>query len=48
MVSMNRYEHNSSCSEPILLIRSAAHVAHAFVNDTYVGKYLQALLTNKS
>ncbi|KAF7840150.1 beta-galactosidase 6 [Senna tora] len=32
-----RYEHNLSCKEPNLHIESAAHVAHAFVNHTYIG-----------
>ncbi|XP_057419839.1 beta-galactosidase 6-like [Lotus japonicus] len=32
-----RFEYNLSCSEPTLNVRSAAHVAHAFVNNTYIG-----------
>lgn len=30
-------EANPSCSEPVLHVRSFAHVAHAFVNGAYVG-----------
>ncbi|CAL0319747.1 unnamed protein product [Lupinus luteus] len=32
-----RFEYNLSCNEPTLRVQSAAHVAHAFVNDTYTG-----------
>ncbi|XP_019417221.1 PREDICTED: beta-galactosidase 6-like isoform X3 [Lupinus angustifolius] len=32
-----RFEYNLSCKEPTLRVQSAAHVAHAFVNDTYIG-----------
>ncbi|XP_052114199.1 beta-galactosidase 6 isoform X2 [Arachis duranensis] len=32
-----RFEQNSPCSEAILHLKSAAHVAHAFVDDTYIG-----------
>ncbi|KAK7318410.1 hypothetical protein RJT34_03110 [Clitoria ternatea] len=31
------FENNLSCSEPIIHVESAAHVAHAFVDDTYLG-----------
>ena len=34
---VNRFENNLSCSKPILSVQSAAHVAHAFVNNTYIG-----------
>ncbi|XLR42332.1 hypothetical protein S83_026992, partial [Arachis hypogaea] len=32
-----RFEYNLSCSEPTLVVESRAHVAHAFVNTTYIG-----------
>ncbi|KAF1871179.1 hypothetical protein Lal_00020913 [Lupinus albus] len=32
-----RFEYNLSCNQPTLRVLSAAHVAHAFVNDTYIG-----------
>ncbi|CAL0330050.1 unnamed protein product [Lupinus luteus] len=32
-----RFEHNSPCTESTLHVQSAAHVAHAFVDDTYIG-----------
>ncbi|XP_047165033.1 beta-galactosidase 6-like [Vigna umbellata] len=32
-----RFENNFSCSEPILNIQSAAHVTHAFADNTYLG-----------
>ncbi|XP_028786590.1 beta-galactosidase 6-like [Neltuma alba] len=32
-----RFENNLSCNAPTLNIQSAAHVAHVFANDTYVG-----------
>nr|KYP61873.1 Beta-galactosidase 3 [Cajanus cajan] len=32
-----RLEHNLSCSEPTLSVQSAAHVAHAFMNNIYIG-----------
>ncbi|XP_027190385.1 beta-galactosidase 6 isoform X2 [Cicer arietinum] len=32
-----RLENNLSCGEPTLRLHSAAHVAYAFVNDTYIG-----------
>lgn len=34
---VNRFEYNLSCSKPTLSVQSAAHVAHAFVNNTYIG-----------
>lgn len=34
---MNRFENNLSCSAPILVVHSAAHVAHAFVNNEFIG-----------
>jgi len=36
---MNRLENNLSCNDPILHVQSAAHVAYAFVNNTYLGTY---------
>ncbi|QHN98033.1 Beta-galactosidase [Arachis hypogaea] len=32
-----RFEYNLSCSEPTFVVESRAHVAHAFVNTTYIG-----------
>ncbi|TKY60459.1 Beta-galactosidase 6 [Spatholobus suberectus] len=32
-----RFEHNLSCSEPMLQVQSAAHVTHAFADVTYLG-----------
>ncbi|CAL5204392.1 unnamed protein product [Lathyrus oleraceus] len=32
-----RFENNLSCSAPILVVHSAAHVAHAFVNNEFIG-----------
>ncbi|MED6124478.1 hypothetical protein PIB30_059281 [Stylosanthes scabra] len=32
-----RFGYNLSCSEPTLVVESRAHVAHAFVNNTYIG-----------
>ncbi|CAJ2641457.1 unnamed protein product [Trifolium pratense] len=32
-----RFENNLSCNDPVLRVQSAAHVAHAFVNNTYIG-----------
>lgn len=32
-----RLENNLSCNDPILHVQSAAHVAYAFVNNTYIG-----------
>ncbi|KMT13987.1 hypothetical protein BVRB_4g078180 [Beta vulgaris subsp. vulgaris] len=32
-----RFETDSSCSEPVLHVRSLAHIAYAFVNGTYAG-----------
>ncbi|XP_062148076.1 beta-galactosidase 6 isoform X2 [Alnus glutinosa] len=32
-----RFEHNLSCSKPVLHIESAGHVAHAFLNNIYTG-----------
>ncbi|WVZ21205.1 hypothetical protein V8G54_008527 [Vigna mungo] len=34
---IHRFENNLSCSKPTLNVQSAAHVAHAFVNNTYIG-----------
>ena len=36
---VNRFENNLSCSEPTLNVQSAAHVTHAFADNTYLGKY---------
>lgn len=35
-----RFEHNLSCSKPVLHIESAGHVAHAFLNNIYTGRLL--------
>ncbi|XP_027341289.1 beta-galactosidase 6-like [Abrus precatorius] len=32
-----RFEHNIRCSEPMLQVQSAAHVAHAFADGMYLG-----------
>lgn len=32
-----RFEYNLSCRKPTLSVQSAAHVAHAFINNTYIG-----------
>ncbi|KAL4632705.1 hypothetical protein ACB092_04G069700 [Castanea dentata] len=32
-----RFEHTLSCTKPILHAQSFAHVAHAFLNDIYIG-----------
>ncbi|KAJ1391511.1 Glycoside hydrolase, family 35 [Sesbania bispinosa] len=32
-----RFNYNLSCNEPTLIVRSAAHVAHALVNNKYIG-----------
>ncbi|KEH35626.1 beta-galactosidase-like protein [Medicago truncatula] len=32
-----RLENNLSCNDPILHVQSSAHVAYAFVNNTYIG-----------
>ncbi|KAJ1401215.1 Glycoside hydrolase, family 35, partial [Sesbania bispinosa] len=32
-----RFNYNLSCNEPTLVVRSAAHVAHALVNNKYIG-----------
>ncbi|CAK8567976.1 unnamed protein product [Lathyrus sativus] len=32
-----RFVNNLSCSAPILVVHSAAHVAHAFVNNEFIG-----------
>jgi len=37
IVFSNRFENNLSCSKPTLTVQSAAHVAHAFLNNTYIG-----------
>ncbi|KHN31191.1 Beta-galactosidase 6 [Glycine soja] len=31
-----RFEYNLSCRKPTLSVQSAAHVAHAFINNTYI------------
>ncbi|KAL5820147.1 hypothetical protein ACOSQ4_023989 [Xanthoceras sorbifolium] len=31
------FQHNLSCTEPVLHVESLGHVAHAFVNSTYAG-----------
>lgn len=40
LVCVCRFETDSSCSEPVLHVRSLAHVAYAFVNGTYAGMLL--------
>jgi hypothetical protein len=32
-----RFEHNLSCTNPVLHAQSFAHVAHAFLNNIYIG-----------
>ncbi|XP_048335050.2 beta-galactosidase 6 isoform X1 [Ziziphus jujuba] len=32
-----RFQHNISCTEPVLAVKSLAHVAHAFINSKFVG-----------
>ncbi|XP_042971023.1 beta-galactosidase 6-like [Carya illinoinensis] len=32
-----RFEHNLSCTEPVLHVESFGHVAHAYLNNIYIG-----------
>lgn len=39
----NRFQHNISCTEPILVAESQGHATHAFVNNIYIGNKITCI-----